>query len=196
MFDNGSGSTGTCCGTFYQFNNTLACGSEGSYNAGCISGVGGNAFPSGAAQSYLQNNHFITSGTPFTTCGSNCTTNGNLQQSSGTANANTSPHWDRYAESESYAYSPVASSNSTVGTGANNSAFCKALGSFPQAQAACASDTPYAVGYNQTTHTVVLPNRATASRPASSAWDIGAYQLGGSDPGPTAPTNLSAVVNN
>jgi hypothetical protein len=96
------------------------------------------------------------------------------------SDANSSPHYDQYTSSETYAYSPIASTNSTVGQGTNvYSSNCGALttAGLTAAAAACKSDLTYAVSYAGSGATPVWPARTVNSRPSSGAWDIGAYEF-------------------
>jgi len=114
------------------------------------------------------------------------------------SDANTSPHFDQYTSSETYAYSPVASTNSTVGAGTNEySGYCSALSTagLSAAATACQSDITYACSYAGNGAPPVCPARTVTARPTSAAWDIGAYEFNAQDPPPNAPTYLSAVVN-
>jgi hypothetical protein len=108
-----------------------------------------------------------------------------------------------YTASELYAYSPTSASSPTAVAGTNegtqNSAYCSALSTaassdpiLSDAASACLSDTRYSCTYNSTNHTVTCPARTTISRPASSAWGIGAYQVGNSAT-PQPPTNVQAT---
>jgi hypothetical protein len=105
-----------------------------------------------------------------------------------------------YTSSETYAYSPSASSNSTVGAGTNQTGtYCAALlgSSDPILQAAgtaCKSDTGYACTYNSSNHTVTCPGRTPIARPSSGAWDIGAYQFTGAITNVNPPTAFTATV--
>lgn len=150
------------------------------------------------------NNHYIDDQSPYSTCSSltKVTSLWQSNTSSGSApsysGANTSPHVDQYTGGETYGYSPVASTNSTVGAGTNEyPAYCGALGTagLTSAQTACESDTSYGIIYNSKSHTVSSPARTSNSRPASSAWDIGAYEFSsGSSVAPNPPAGLTFTV--
>jgi hypothetical protein len=165
---------GSSCGPIYIFNNTFACGSSGS--AGHCMGPGG---PTGNL--YLTNNHCIqtASRTCLGTSGHmTVTETDDLVQSFAQANADTSPHYDQYTGSETYAYSPVASTNSTVGAGTNVQSLCTTIGGINAAAGtACQNSTSYACSYNTTNHTVSCPARTENSRPGGTGTDIGAYQF-------------------
>ena len=169
---------GTNCGIYYIFNNTCV---------GVSQQCAGNGETSPRGQVYLANNHLI--GSSMTLClstGVYCFDEGNeLTQTTAQADANSSPHFDQYTSSQTYAYSPVASTNSTVTAGqnvnSNISGWCSAnnpLGetcpstSFTGNLAAALSDTTYA-SENTSNHTVTL--RSVNSR--GTTWDIGAYQF-------------------
>ena len=91
--------------------------------------------------------------------------------------------------------SPTAGTNSTVGAGhnlTNNSAltaavtttWCATLATYSvsdpsvgvDAANACKLGTTDGCAYNAITHTMVCPAQTAVARPASTAWDIGAYQ--------------------
>ncbi len=116
--------------------------------------------------------------------------------------ANASPHFDEYTGSPAYAYSPAASSNSTVGTGTNGQSYCSALttaassdSTLLNAASACQHPIAYACNYLTSTHSVSCQTPSTAAptaaaRPASAAWNEGAYQLQSVSPNP--PTSVTA----
>jgi hypothetical protein len=92
---------------------------------------------------------------------------------------------------------PTSPSNSTVGAGTNRQSYCTALSAagMSAAAAACQHDTTDAVVYNATTHTVSGPARNPLARPASGAWDVGAYQFSSSQAqAPQPPNYLQANV--
>jgi hypothetical protein len=172
---------GSACGPFYGFNNTM----EAQFNLSA--GV--------TATANLYNNHCIQSagGCPNnegvwtvneTTDKAQCAGTG-----SGCADQNVSTHFDQYTDSQTYALSPVAITNSTVGTGTNEKSICTTIsGLNTAAGTACLSDTSYACAYNTNTDTISCPDRTENSRPVSAAWDIGAYEFSGAAPAtPTAP---------
>lgn len=137
-----------------------------------------------------QNTHCIqgTSGgavTDYTAVGQN------LLQTTAQADANSSPHFDQYAASQAYVYSPLASTNSTVGAGSNLTSNCTG----PTA-ALCQATT-----YGCTEQSVggvvqsVCTTHTTNARPSSGAWDLGAYQFSSSTAQtPQPPTGLQATV--
>jgi len=104
---------------------------------------------------------------------------------------------DGYTASQTYAYSPTLSSSPTVGHGTNEQAFCTALSTagLSTAATACQSSTTYACGYNSSNHAVSCPAQSAVARPASAAWDEGAYQFSGvQTPAPNPPTSLKVSV--
>jgi hypothetical protein len=123
----------------------------------------------------------------------------NIQMTNAVSNANTSPQFNQYSASEAYVFSPVASTNSTVGTGTNEQSYCSALSTaagsdstLSNAASACRNPIPFACNYVTTTHTMSCQATPTASptaaaRPASAAWNIGAYQL--------SPVSLNPPIN-
>jgi hypothetical protein len=60
---------------------------------------------------------------------------------------------------------------------------------------ACQNSNGYACSYNTSNHTVSCPIKTLVARPASTGWDIGAYQYNAGDPPPNPPTALTAVVH-
>lgn len=167
---------GTACGPFYAFNNTV----ENTFNL--ASGV--------TATANLFNNHCILAS------GSDCaldegswtvneTTNKAqcLGTGSGCTDQNASPNYDQYTGSQTYAFSPVAATNSTVGTGTNKQTLCSTISGINSAAGtACQYATGYTCSYNTNNDTVSCPDLALIARPVSTAWDIGAYQYSGSPP--------------
>jgi hypothetical protein len=163
---------GTSCGPFYAFNNTME--SQFALSSGMSSTAN------------LYNNHCIGASDCANNEGTwtvNETTN--LAQCLGTgagcSDANASPHFDQYTDSQTYADSPVASTNSTVGAGTNKQSLCTTISALNAAAGtACQSDTGYTCTYNTTNHTVSCPERTQVARPTSTAWDIGAYEFNSS----------------
>jgi len=180
------------------FNNTL----ENTANAEMMECTGAST---SSTPLTFANNHYITDGSSQykaqcgTTVGPVTTVTDATRQTHATADANSSPHFDQYTSSETYGYSPVASTNTTVGAGTNEVAFCNAMSSsgelaIEQAGAACKSDTTFGVSYNATTHWVTGLKRTTTARPGG-AWDVGAYQYSSQQASaPNPPTNLVATV--
>ena len=165
-------------GTFYYYNNTVATASGACMQNGS----------SGTGTAHYGNFHCISS-TMCNFVGGTCINDGgNLIQTPAQAEANVSTHFDQYTDVETYAYSPVASTNSTVGAGTNHaSGGSLSCSTFP----ALCSDATYTT-YDTTNHTAVT--RTSSPRSASAAWDIGAYEFASGNAGPNPPTGLSAVV--
>jgi hypothetical protein len=95
------------------------------------------------------------------------------------SDANVTPKFDQYTSSETYAYSPLASTNSTVGVGTNETGgYCAALATagLSAAATACKSATTYACFYNTSTHVNTCPATTANTRPSSGAWDVGTYE--------------------
>jgi len=137
----------------------------------------------------FENTHCITTGSLADTwTGVTPTEAGNVTQTPTATDSNVSPHYDQYTASETYAYSPVASTNSTVGAGTNLTSNCSG------SSAGLCSDTAYACSL-QTSPIVeaVCPARTSNTRPSTGNWDAGAYEYNVQDP-PNPPTNLTAVV--
>lgn len=120
---------------------------------------------------------------------SDFTFSNSLLQTTAQAAANTSPHFDQYTSAQVNVYSPVATTNSTVGAGANLSSNCSGLA------AGLCSDASFYM--QQTINGVVqaVPARAAVSRPSSGAWNLGAYHFPGTTvQAPQPPANLQAAV--
>lgn len=192
VYNVASGSSGTVTignhssygntGSYYIYNNTLVQNS-----AACIENTdGGNAANDTA---YYSNNHCIGT-TICDTSSVTCVDKGtNLVQTAAVADANKSPAYDQYTASETYPYSPVASTNSTVGKGTNYTSQCSTFGT------TLCSDISYAT-YDQKNHAVVMKRVPPNLRPSSGAWDIGAYQFSSSQAqAPQPPTNLTATTH-
>jgi hypothetical protein len=162
---------GNPTGTFYLYNNTL--------EAGGADAMGNGETPPRATVSY-SNNHFINVNSPCLATGVTCTNSGtNVTQTAGQAAT------AGYTSSQTYAYSPTSSSSPTVGAGSNLTSLCSGN------LVTLCSDTTYAT-YDSVKHVVVL--RQAVPRPASGAWDVGAYQLSLSTTAPNPPTGLTATV--
>jgi len=131
----------------------------------------------------IKNTHCISSGAVATASwnGRAATLTTNTLQTSAAADSNSSPHFDQYASSQTFAYSPVAVTNSTIGAGTNLTANCSG------STAGLCSDTNYACSLNASAETVVCPAREVNSRPASGAWDTGAYEFSGAPLNPPPP---------
>jgi hypothetical protein len=180
-------------GTLTLFNNTFQ------FNHRTDGGVDNfSCSATGNAAPYTDgNNHFISDdvATIGGMYGSNCSGQGTDTNSLLMTNATATS--DGYNSSEAYAFSPTSSGSPTVGASANrNSSFCSALTTasatdswLTDAASACQNDTRYACTYNTSNHTVTCPARTPLPRPSSGAWDVGAYQYGGS-PAPAPPTAL------
>jgi hypothetical protein len=138
----------------------------------------------------IQNNHCITTGavTNTFTSGSLTVTN-NLLQTPSQSDANSGPQFNQYTSSETYVYSPTASTNSTVGYGTNLTS--NATGSL----SGLLNDTSYAciLGTVSGVLQPICPPRSSNARPSTGAWDAGAYQYSSLGK-PNAPTALAAVV--
>ena len=186
---------------WYIFNNTAECGLD----AGPPNGFCG---PFNQAIFAMYNMHFVTSsgaiscqsypGPPVVpTCASWTTTAGTLTNPTFTSipgspsdiliQTKATANGQGYSYAQTYQFSPTSPSGSTVGTGVNMQSVCNLI-TDSDAQAACKKDTTYAVGYNQTNHTVIVGTRTQNTRPVAGAWDVGAYQQSGGSPQAAAPT--------
>lgn len=185
----------------FMFNNTLVDG-----NQPC------NLGPNSTGGRYLtvQNENLIN--TPYDSSGTGCTggslsaTNiamskasaiaqGYLLSSGGITNS------DTCASEGTKPCAPTVASNSTVGLGTNHMAYCTTLASYSseyaigtEAANACKYGTTDGCTYNTSTHSMICPSQTAVARPASTAWDVGAYQFSGAS-SPVPPTSLQAVVH-
>jgi hypothetical protein len=162
-------------GTYWWFNNTVDC---------TLGGCGGTP-PTGPLWTInLGNNHYIPSALNFACSG--CTVNSigtDLVQTESVANG------QGYTSTETFPYSPISSCTtgtcSTLQAGTNDQSVCTTLaGINAAAGAACQNGTSVACAYSTSNHTLSCPNLALNARPASAAWDAGAYQFvsGGTPP--------------
>jgi hypothetical protein len=157
-------------GPIMIFNNTLEDGQNGMF--GCSESGGLKPFTA------ANNLYVLDASSPYAgSCASSETTVTNLLMTHATATA------DGYTPSETYAYSPTSPVSPTVGTGTDEQSYCEALATaalsdptLADAAAACQSDASYGCTYNASNHTVTCPARKSVARPATGAWDIGAYQ--------------------
>lgn len=117
------------------------------------------------------NNHFITNAGSANNCGGTQTTNRTMTHATAATQG--------YASTQPFAFSPTSGTNSTIAAGTNEAAFCSTLtsGGNTIGGAACNGDTTYACTYSSSTHRVSCPARTAVARPASGAWDQGAYQF-------------------
>jgi hypothetical protein len=168
-------------GHTYFYNDTIVAVD----NQSCINNGGQGAV---GANVTVQNIHCIQ-GTSGGAVSDFTLTSPNLLQTATQAAANTSPHFDQYTASETYPISPLVSTNSTVGAGANQASNCTGSVS------GLCGDIAY---YVQTTINGVVqavPGRTVNTRPASGAWDVGAYQFSSSTAQALQPpTSLQASV--
>jgi len=181
-------------GTWYFFNNTMECGTDTN-----LCGGSGTVDAGGAAGMthtfYFGNNHIINSNTndlncAYGTCGTPSPLNADLVQLLTTADG------QGYTSTSPYAFEPTSGSGSTVGAGGNAQSICTNIAGLNSAAGlACQHDTGYACNYNTSNHAVSCPDRTGNARPATGAWDIGAYLYNGSETTPNPPTNLRGVVN-
>jgi hypothetical protein len=173
----------TTTGSFVFENNTVQCGDDSTQYDVCQSSIGNLRSQGSVATSVLfQNNHFITATTASgcsTTTGHalSCTfAASNVVQTLAVANR------QGFSSSQTYAFSPSQSSNSTVGIGA-----------------ALTSSWPVGYSTNDTTYACTdgsgnqpsCPARITMARPSTSAWDAGAYRSFS----PAPAQNLNGVAH-
>ena len=173
FFTSGSSAGGGSC---TWFNNTMECGPDSNPSNTCFRiGTGQPGINPAAINEY--NNHSIGSASPnyiSPECVGACplTVKNPLPQTKSAANS------EGYSLSQPYAFSPIVGTNSTVGAGLNVSHLCADISAIDAAAGtACMNDTTYGINYNAATHTVSGLARTPVARPASGAWDIGAYQF-------------------
>src|SRR5579883_607678 len=157
-------------GTYYVYNNTVESG-----GAPCM----GNGETPPRSTANFANNHCINSSTLCNGTGTTCNNlGGNLAQTLAQANS------AGYTASQLYAYSPTASNSPTVGIGTNRTASCSGNVAGLCSDATCPS-------YDSVNHRVVM--RTVNARPASGAWDAGAYEFQASGR-PNPPGSLTLTV--
>ncbi|MGH9683815.1 MAG: hypothetical protein ACRD4S_09435 [Candidatus Acidiferrales bacterium] len=175
------GSTGN--GARYVFNNTCEGGpnGQGGPTTGC--------YRMGGGTTNLFNNHTISS----------LANGGIIQVDSGTVNQHnnvtqslSSANGQGYSFDQSFEFSPTSGSGATVGAGTSQTNVCSMIPD-SAASAACQDDTSYAVGYDTSNHTVIVPARTPQAR--SGNWDAGAYQFNGAgNQAPVPPTDIQISV--
>lgn len=138
------------------------------------------------------NNHYVDdAASPYSSGACQGTYTTNLLMTHSTATT------DGYTASQTYAYSPTSAGSPTVGTGTNKQSICTTIASIDSAAgAACQSDTTYGCTYNASNHTVSCPVRTVVARPASAAWDIGAYEYAAAPPATSGYTGNGAIIAN
>jgi hypothetical protein len=175
------------CGPLVLFNNTI----EGYLPS--VSGVFNNTDIKWSTPITSVNNHWISnSGTTLSavfTDSALVTESSTLYQTLSTANGQgyTSPN----------DFSPTSASGGTVtysGTNETTGYCADSVLHNAAAEAACVQGIT-GVSYNSTNHTVVYPAFPAVSRPATGAWQVGAYQNGGSSAQVSPPTGLVATVH-
>ncbi len=170
---------GSCTGTGeYIFNNTIQ-----DLTATTLYDIAGPGDSGGLYLPFmtLNNNMLLNDHGNFILWGRTTTQNAatNLEQTNAAATT------AGYTQSETYWYSPPSGAGETVGQGTNETTAICALMTDPVSGGPatpvedCQSDTTYGVGYDAVNHKVIAPGRTPNSRPASGAWDIGAYQYFG-----------------
>ena len=182
-------SQSTSSGTHNIFNNTLECGSVANGLAAVMNAAGATL----PLVLNLTNNHCLTSisGSCANTPSGSVTfseTN-DLAQTTTQADANSSPHYDQYTESQNPPLSPVASTNSTVQAGVSIATLCSTVSGINSvAGTACLNSTGFSCTYNTSNHTMSCPAITEIAR--SSTPDIGAYEY----QIPTGAVSQSGVV--
>ena len=171
----------------YFWNNTVATSAAGSSaSAACLQLGSGRTATFNAL--VVQNNHCITEGANMYSGITPTTASNNVVQTHAVANANSSPHFDRYTALAPYVYSPVAATNSTVGVGANLTTASWLPSGFSTSGLSSTIYACWLMNLNAVLQ-ANCPGRSSIARPASGAWDAGAYQSNGSFP--NSPSNLT-----
>jgi hypothetical protein len=183
----------TNTGKQYMFNNTLVDGRQPCYNS--TTNIGGQYL-------YVSNELLINSpwgqGTGNACNGVNDPSNIAMSDAtaitqgygSNSGKINTQNNSINCANDGTTPCSPTSFANSGVGKGTNQQAYCSQLASYTSELAistdaanACKYGTTDGCAYNSSTHTMVCPARTAVARPASGAWDVGAYQFSGTSAG-------------
>jgi hypothetical protein len=171
--------------TTYMFNNTL----EDQHNGAVMDCEGGS-------RTYSINNHFITDWpTPY--YGGKCITATDVfMHHSRAASQGYTSRRGGTCVNDATPCAPTSSRDATVGAGTNEESLCRILvgSSDPLVAAAgtaCLSATTDGCTYNSTTHTNTCA-RVPVARPATGAWDVGAYQYTGQTV--QSPTNPPATA--
>lgn len=182
--DNYAGSGGnylvTCdqgtCGQKVMWNNTGEASLPGSIGLWAI----------GNTSIIAANNHWITSDTSAFTVASEVTGTDPVYQTLSAANS------QGYTSANDF--SPTSSSGATVtASGANETnGYCASSVLHNAAAEAACTQGITGISYNKTNHTVVYPAFPAAPRPATGAWQVGAYQFGGAN-SLNPPTSLTAT---
>jgi hypothetical protein len=150
-------------GIFYVYNNTFQVGNDANIESYGLDDAISQAQI--MCQINFANNHWIASQPLYgCTAANNCTETNDVVQTLAEANA------QGYNDTtEALVFSPTSATGATVGVGVNFSAVCSG------GVAALCQDTTYPE-YDSVNHRPTL--RATAPRPATGPWDVGAYQHG------------------
>jgi hypothetical protein len=192
----------TNAGGQFMFNNTISGGQQPCH-------LGGSNTTGGQFLTVL-NEHLLNSSWDSTGCiGRNDASNismtwatgnsqGYMSGSAGRADA------DTCANDSTTPCAPTSAGNGTVGTGGNHQAYCTALAAFSSEPAigtdaanACKFGTTDGCAYNASAgvHAMQCPAQTAFARPASAAWDEGAYQYSASQSqAPQPPTNVLITV--
>lgn len=180
--------SGSSSGVIYIYNNTFYCGDSGG-DEGCIN-IG-----SGGGTMYIGNNHYITSTggaeicvneSPFNNSACGTVTNWNYYSSTELAMTYSTATADGYMATQTYAFSSTSGSSPTVGLGGNETSICNLT-------VVLCTDTEY--GSGQGSGNTSVAGRTPNARPASGAWNAGAYQFNAVSSGPpNPPTGLVATV--
>lgn len=149
-------------------------------NAGCLI-----CSSSGIGKVTSLNNHWVTTGTASSIFGDLNT----LSESGAVYMTPTVAASQGYTAANDYA--PMSAGVSTIGAGSNQANFCSGLTN-TTAQSSCLSGTTNGCSYNSGNHSVSCPGITANARPASGAWNVGAYQFVGNQPAP--PTNLTVTA--
>ncbi|MGB7498226.1 MAG: hypothetical protein WBQ61_17270 [Candidatus Acidiferrum sp.] len=197
------GHFGVFYGTWYFFNNTVACGTD-SDPGNCILGDNGDKqngqFTGGSMNLYLSDNQWIQASGSILSCTQStykCTETGDLLQTVSQAAS------QGYTDASAFAFQPTTASGSTItaaakvttaATATARLSLCTTIGlTNAVAGAACQSDTSYACTFDATNHAVVCPARETVARATEP--NVGAYQFGSAEASvPNPPEGLAITV--
>ncbi len=192
QIDNNELLTGTGAG-IYVFNNTLQ--SPAGFSGLGINGPNRVGYPNLPFMT-VYNNHLIGDYTSVN-FGTAVTSQ---KQSNNVGQTNSAAASVGYTLGSLYPFAPSSASGQTIAAGLTGPTLAGICSSIPStniaaASTACMSDTTVGVGYNVSTHTVIVPNRNSNARPLGIAWDAGAYQFGASSQtSPVPPTGLTIVA--
>jgi len=161
----------------YFFNNTVAGWSA------CFTSSGNGTY-TWTSTLLIENNHCIPNSGSGTVSGS--PTGGTTSISNNVGMTTSTATSQGYTNSQTYVYSPTLNTNGTVGAGANLTSTVPGAFTTNDTNYACSEQTVSGVVES------VCPTRVSNTRPASGAWDAGAYEFTGAPP--PVNTQLSIFI--